>query len=142
MDMDSPLFLQEPILTGRGPSWATGRWFYLTTAAATTFFPFAGLDMVDPRGVFLGQSRLTGNAIIFDVFEKENYNLAVMGQTGFGKSTLVKTLFSRMLLTDPNMCAFVFDSIVKPEYSLGPDGKQETSFAGITGCHVHRVLPD
>jgi hypothetical protein len=140
-EMDSPRFLQEPFLTGRGPAWATGRWFYLTTAAATMFFPFAGLDIVDPTGVFLGQSRLTGNAIIFDVFEKENYNLAVMGQTGFGKSTFVKTLFSRMLLTDPSMCAFVFDSIVKPEYSLGPDGKLETSFAGITGCHVHRFLP-
>ena len=141
-EMDSPRFLQEPFLTGKGPDWATGRWFYLTTAAATTFFPFAGLDIVDPTGVFLGQSKLTGNAIIFDVFEKENYGLAVMGASGFGKSTFVKTLFSRMLLTDPNMCAFVFDSIVRPEYALGPDGKYESSFAGITGCHVHRFLPD
>ena len=141
-EIDSPRFVQEPLLTGSGPYWATGKWFYLTTTAATTFFPFAGLDIVDPTGVFLGQSRQTGNAIVFDIFEKENYGLAVMGQTGFGKSTLVKTLFSRMLLSDPNMCAFVFDSIVRPEYSLGPDGKYETSFAGVTGCQVHRFLPD
>jgi hypothetical protein len=141
-EIDSPRFLQEPLLTDAGPSWATGRWFFLTTAAATTFFPFAGLDIIDPTGIFLGQSLVTGNAIIFDVFEKENYGLAIMGETGFGKSTFIKTAFSRMLLTDPNMCAFVFDSIVRPEYALGPDGKFESSFAGITGCHVHRFMPD
>jgi len=141
-EMDSPHYLQEPLLTDRGPEWARGQWFFLTTAAATVFFPFSGLDIIDPRGVFFGQSLQTGNAIIFDVFEKENYNLAVMGQTGYGKSTLVKTLFTRMLLSDPDMCAFVFDSIVKPEYAFGPDGKYETSFAGITGCRVHRFTAE
>ena len=141
-EMDSPRYLQEPLLTDRGPGWATGRWFFLTTAAATIFFPFSGLDIIDPEGVFFGQSLQTGNAVIFDVFEKENYNLAVMGQSGFGKSTLLKTVFSRMLLSDPTMCAFVFDSIVKPEYALGPDGKYETSFAGLTGCTVHRFTKE
>jgi hypothetical protein len=141
-EMDSPRYLQEPFLTDAGPSWATGRWFYLTTAAATNFFPFAGLDIIDPTGIFLGQSLTTGNAIIYDVFEKENYNLAILGVSGFGKSTFVKTAFSRMLLTDPSMCAFIFDSIVRPEYALAPDGTYEHSFAGITGCHVHRFLPD
>ncbi len=84
-EMDSPRFLQEAFLTGKGPTWATGRWFYLTTSAATTFFPFAGLDIVDPTGVFLGQSLQTGGAIVYDVFDRENYNMAIMGQTGFGK---------------------------------------------------------
>ncbi|MDG7006636.1 MAG: hypothetical protein JRN06_00160 [Nitrososphaerota archaeon] len=141
-EMDSPRYLQEPLLTDKGPEWARGQWFFLTTAAATVFFPFSGLDIIDPKGVFFGQSLQTGNAIIFDVFEKENYNLAVMGQTGYGKSTLVKTLFARMLLSDPDMCAFVFDSIVKPEYAFGPDGRYETSFAGITGCMVHRFTKE
>jgi hypothetical protein len=141
-EMDSPKYLQEPLLTDKGPSWATGRWFFLTTAAATIFFPFSGLDIIDPKGVFFGQSLQTGNAIIYDVFEKENYNLAVMGQTGYGKSTLVKTIFTRMLLSDPSMCAFVFDSIVKPEYAMGPDGKYESSFAGLTGCRVHRFTKE
>jgi hypothetical protein len=141
-EMDSPRYLQEPLLKDKGPEWARGQWFFLTTAAATVFFPFSGLDIIDPKGVFFGQSLQTGNAIIFDVFEKENYNLAVMGQTGYGKSTLVKTLFTRMLLSDPDMCAFVFDSIVKPEYAFGPDGKYETSFAGITGCKVHRFTKE
>ena len=37
---------------------------------------------------------------------------------------------------------FLFDSIVSPEYALGPDGRYETSFAGITGCKVQRFGGD
>ena len=40
------------------------------------------------------------------------------------------------------MMVFLFDSIVRPEYALGPDGRYETSFAGITGCKVHRFHGD
>ena len=54
-EMDSPRFLQEPFLTGKGPTWATGRWFYLTTAAATTFFPFAGIAIFHHPSVIHGQ---------------------------------------------------------------------------------------
>ena len=79
-----------------------------------------------------------GTRILYDVFEKENYNLAMMGMTGFGKSTLVKTYLGRMLNQDKDMMVFLFDSIVRPEYALGSDGSYETSFAGITGCVVRR----
>jgi type IV secretory pathway VirB4 component len=34
---------------------------------------------------------------------------------------------------------YVFDSIVKPEYAVGPDGSYERSFAGVTGCTVRRL---
>jgi hypothetical protein len=40
------------------------------------------------------------------------------------------------------MLVFLFDSIVRPEYALGPDGKYESSFAGLTGCDVHRFNSD
>ena len=62
--------------------------------------------------------------------------------TGFGKSTFVKTYLGRMLNQDKDMMVFLFDSIVRPEYALGPDGRYETSFAGITGCKVHRFGGD
>jgi tRNA A37 threonylcarbamoyladenosine biosynthesis protein TsaE len=65
-----------------------------------SLFTFCGLDIVDPSGVFLGQNLQTGNAILYDVFEKENYNVALMGQTGFGKTTFVKTNLGRMLNQD------------------------------------------
>jgi hypothetical protein len=113
--IDSPAHLQEPLLTGAGPKYATGRWFFITTSGALSLFPFCGLDVVDPSGVFLGQNLQGGNAILYDVFGKENYNLSVMGQSGFGKSTFIKTYLSRMLAHDPDMMVFLFDSIVRPE---------------------------
>ena len=107
-----------------------------------SLFPFCGLDVVDPSGVFLGQNLATGNAILYDVFEKENYNVSIMGASGFGKSTFVKTYLCRMLNHDKDMMVFLFDSIVRPEYALSPDGRYETSFAGMTGCRVHRFTGD
>src|SRR5256712_524305 len=136
--VDSPAYLQEALLTGVGPKYATGRWFFITTSGALSLFPFCGLDVVDPSGVFLGQNLQTGNAILYDVFEKENYNLSVMGMSGFGKSTFIKTYLSRMLSENEEMMVYLFDSIVRPEYAVSPDGKYETSFAGLTGCKVHR----
>jgi hypothetical protein len=136
--IDSPAYLQEALLTGIGPKYATGRWFFITTSGALGLFPFCGLDVVDPSGVFLGQNLATGNAILYDLFEKENYNLSVMGMSGFGKSTFIKTYLSRMLRENNDMMVYLFDSIVRPEYSVSPDGKYETSFAGLTGCKVHR----
>jgi hypothetical protein len=140
--IDSPAYLQDALLAGIGPKYATGKWFFITTSGALSLFPFCGLDVVDPSGVFLGQNLQTGNAILYDVFEKENYNVALMGQSGFGKSTFVKTYLGRMLNQDKDMMIFLFDSIVRPEYALGPDGKYETSFAGLTGCKVHRFSGD
>ena len=140
--VDSPAHLQEALLTGVGPKYATGRWFFITTSGALSLFPFCGLDVVDPSGVFLGQNLQTGNGILYDVFEKENYNVALMGQTGFGKSTFVKAYLGRMLNQDSDMMVYLFDSIVRPEYAVGPDGTYETSFAGLTGCEVHRFTSD
>ena len=140
--IDSPAYLQKALLTGVGPKYATGRWFFITTSGALSLFPFCGLDVVDPSGVFLGQNLQTGNGILYDVFEKENYNLALMGTSGFGKSTLVKTYLGRMLSQDRDMMVFLFDSIVRPEYAVGPDGTYEASFAGITGCTVRRFSGD
>lgn len=137
-EIDSPEYLQEPLLTGKGPSWATGRWLYTTTSGVSLFFPFAGLDIMDPTGVLLGQNLQTGNVIIYDLYEKEGYDISILGTKGYGKSTFVKSYLARMAEAYPDMMIFLFDSIVKPEYGVGPDGKHESSFAGLTGCIVHR----
>ncbi|MDA4127798.1 MAG: hypothetical protein OK452_11455, partial [Thaumarchaeota archaeon] len=141
-EVDSPRWLQLSLYQDKGPKWARGRHFFLPTSSAATFFPFAGLDVVDHDGVFVGQNLQTGNAILYDVFEKENYNIALMGESGFGKSTLIKTLMSRMLSQNEGMAMFVFDSIVRPEYAVGPDGTYENSFAGLTKSVVHRFRED
>ena len=54
--VDHPKYMQRPLFTGKGPGWATGRWFYLSGSTAASFFPFAGLDIVDPMGVVVGQN--------------------------------------------------------------------------------------
>ena len=66
--VDSPKYLQEALLTGVGPKYATGRWFYITTSGALSLFPFCGLDVVDPAGVFLGQNLQSGNFFLYDLF--------------------------------------------------------------------------
>jgi energy-coupling factor transporter ATP-binding protein EcfA2 len=141
-EVDSPRWLQLSLYRDTGPGWANGRHFFLPSSSAAIFFPFAGLDIVDRDGVFIGQNLQTGNAILYDVFEKENYNVALMGESGFGKSTLIKTLMSRMLSQNEGMAMFVFDSMTKPEYAVGPDGTYENSFGGLTKCVVHRFKED
>jgi hypothetical protein len=135
--VDHPKYLQRPLFTGKGPGWATGRWFYLTGSTAMSFFPFAGLDIVDPMGVVVGQNGQTGAYIVYDFYDKENFNVSILGSTGSGKSTQIKSMMSRLLFKNPDMMLYVFDAIVKPEYSIGPDGSYENSFAGITKCVVH-----
>jgi len=119
--IDSPAYLQKALLTGVGPKYATGRWFFITTSGALSLFPFCGLDVVDPSVKFLGQNPQT---------------------SGFGNSTLIKTYLGRMLNHHKDVMIYLFDSIVRPEYSCGPDGRCETSFAGMTGCKVHRFGGD
>jgi energy-coupling factor transporter ATP-binding protein EcfA2 len=136
-EIDSPAFLQLPMYTGRGPSWTTGRWFFVPTETLGVFFPFAGLDLIDPQGTLLGENLLTHNVILYDVYEKENYNIALIGSTGSGKSTLIKSWISRMALENPEMILFTFDALDKKEYSAGPDGKYESSFACKTGSSLY-----
>jgi energy-coupling factor transporter ATP-binding protein EcfA2 len=136
-EIDSPAFLQLPLYTGKGPSWTAGRWFYVPTETLGVFFPFAGLDLIDPQGTLLGENLLTHNVILYDVYEKENYNIALIGSTGSGKSTLIKSWISRMALENPEMVLFTFDALDKKEYSAGPDGRYESSFACKTGSSLY-----
>jgi hypothetical protein len=136
-ELDHPKYLQKPLLTGKGPGWATGRWFYVTGSMAVLFFPFAGLDIVDPLGVVIGQNAQTGAYIVYDFYDKDNFNVSMLGSTGSGKSTQIKSMTSRELFMNPDMLLYVFDAIAKPEYSMGPDGTYENSFAGLTKSFVH-----
>ena len=136
-EIDSPAYLQMPMYTGKGPAWTTGRWFLVPTETLGVFFPFAGLDLIDPKGTLVGENLLTHNVILYDVYEKENYNIALIGSTGAGKSTLIKSWVSRMALENPEMVLFTFDALDKREYSAGPDGEYESSFAFRTGSSVY-----
>jgi energy-coupling factor transporter ATP-binding protein EcfA2 len=141
-EIDSPRFMSLPLYTGSGPGYATGRWFYATSSTLMNFFPFAGLDIIDPDGVTIGDNLQTGNKIVYDFYDKDNYNVAIMGSTGSGKSTFIKSVMSRLVYQDDGMLLYVFDAIVRPEYSRGPDGTEENSFAGLTKSYVHHYRKD
>ena len=134
--VDSPLYLQRAMYEGVGPSWALGRLIYAPTSTLLSFFPFSGLDLIDPEGIMLGQNLQTGNVLLYDIFDRENYNVSVLGQTGAGKSTLIKSWVSRLAAQDDESYIYIFDSIAKPEYSVGPDGRYDGSFASMIGAKV------
>jgi energy-coupling factor transporter ATP-binding protein EcfA2 len=136
-ETDSPAFVQLPLYTGIGPKWTTGRWFFVPTETLAAFFPFAGLDLIDPCGTLVGENLLTHNVILYDIYEKENYNIALIGSTGSGKSTLIKSWVSRLAIENPEMVLITFDALDKREYSLGPDGKFESSFAAKVGSTLY-----
>lgn len=59
-------------------------------------FPFNYVSLDDERGQYLGTSSSGGN-ILFDPYHLDNlyrnfYNTVILGQTGFGKSTLLKKI--------------------------------------------------
>ncbi len=139
-EIDAPRYIQESLYSGTGPSWALGRSFYMTSEAASAFFPFHGLDLVDPMGVFMGVNRMTGNAVLFDVWGKNNYGVAMMGKMGAGKSMLMKAYIERIVhsLGNEKVYLFTLDAADRVEYAWGPDGTYENSFAGLTGSHVKR----
>ncbi len=136
--IEAPSGVQRFIYELRGPEWATGRWLYLTSSGLSLFFPFLGMDLIDPDGALLGINLQTNNFVVFDVFERENYNVTILGQTGYGKSMLIKSWLSRLAGSDDSSLIFIFDSIVKPEYALGSDGTFDTSLAKEIGAKVLR----
>ena len=136
--VEAPPRVQRFLYELKGPGFATGRWLYMTSSGLSAFFPFAGMDLVDPNGVFLGVNLQTGNAVIFDVFERDNYNVTILGESGYGKSMLIKAWLSRLAQSDDSSLIYVFDSIVKPEYSAGSDGSFESSLANEIGAQVLR----
>ncbi len=135
---EAPSGVQDAVFRLSGPAWATGRWLYITSSGLAPFFPFAGMDLVDPNGTFIGQNLQTGNAVIFSVFERDNYNVSVLGLTGYGKSMFIKSFLSRVAQVDDKSFMYVFDSIVKPEYVEGADGTYESSLAYEVGARPVR----
>jgi len=76
-----------------------------TTAHACSLYPFGIHEGLGQQGVFLGTDMLGGgNAFIYDPFYAmktmvaqgvTNTNMMVLGQPGFGKSALIKTMLYR-----------------------------------------------
>ncbi len=85
-----------------------GRWRGLTTGPLAAAIPFHAPGLAEPGGVFLGTTvgRGCGNApVIIDPFgeRRENPHLAVLGQSGGGKSHCAKQIAFGMWLSGASL---------------------------------------
>jgi len=140
-ELDSPKGIQHLMITGSGPRHLRGANLLMPTESVLAFFPFAGLDIIEQGGIFLGTNTMTKGPIIYDVYRKGNPHVVVVGKSGMGKSMLLKSWVSRMAQTHPDLAFMVFDSVSQSEYGKGADGTEEHSFAGLTGAKVVRFNP-
>ncbi|MDV3243907.1 MAG: ATP-binding protein [Nitrososphaerales archaeon] len=140
-ELDSPKGIQHIMVSGNGSPSLQGANLLMPTDSVLAFFPFAGLDLIEHNGVFLGTNMQTKGPIIYDLYKKSNAHMVVVGKTGAGKSMLLKSWISRMAITYPDLAFMVFDSIKESEYAKGADGTYDHSFAGMTGAKVVRFNP-
>ncbi len=140
-ELDSPRWMQHLMITGKGPKSLRGADLLMPTDSVLAFFPFAGLEIIEHNGIFLGTNTMTKGPIIYDLYKKVNPHLLVVGRTGAGKSMLLKSWLSRMAITYPDLAFMVFDSIKESEYGKGADWTYDHSFAGLTGAKVIRFNP-
>jgi hypothetical protein len=139
--LDSPKGIQHIMVTGKGPAQLLGANILMPTDSVLAFFPFAGLDIIEHNGIYLGANTMTKGPIIYDLYTKGNPHLVVVGKSGAGKSMLLKSWVSRMAATHPDLAFMAFDSINQSEYAKGADAAEEHSFAGLTGAKVVRFNP-
>ena len=140
-ELDSPKGIQQTMVTGEGPGALRGAHLLMPTDSVLAFFPFAGLDVIDHDGVFLGTNLQTKGPIVYGLHRRSNPHCLLIGKTGFGKSLLLKSWISRMVTRHPDLAFMVFDSVKESEYGRGPDGTYDHSFAGLTGAKVVRFDP-
>ncbi len=140
-ELDSPRGIQHLMVLGKGPKSLRGANLLMPTDSVLSFFPFAGLDIIEHNGIFLGTNTMTKGPIIYDLYRRSNPHLLLIGRTGAGKSMILKSWVSRMAITYPDLAFMVFDSINQSEYGKGADGSYDHSFAGITGAKVIRFNP-
>ncbi|MDG6989993.1 MAG: hypothetical protein JRM99_01075 [Nitrososphaerota archaeon] len=140
-ELDSPKGIQRIMVAGKGPRHLRGANLFMPTDSVLAFFPFAGLDVIEHDGIFLGTNLQTKGPIIYDLYRKSNPHAIVVGKSGGGKSMLLKSWVSRMAITYPDLAFMAFDSVNQSEYGRGADGSYEHSFAGVTGAKVVRFNP-
>jgi len=79
-------------------------------------YSFASADMLEiPDGIPLGINMDSKGPIIFDIGKRTNYNVAIIGKSGSGKSFTVKILLNRLLKKFPESYVYVIDPM--GEYS-------------------------
>lgn len=91
----------------------------LTTEAAATFIPFSVQDMNQLDGTYYGVNPLSGNMIRYNRKRGGNYNSVIFGESGSGKSFIVKEEIAQTFLNEKD-----YIIIIDPEGEYVKLGQQ------------------
>ena len=95
------------------------------------FFAFTSNDLMEaPGGIAIGTSSHTGAPIIFNYRMRPNYNTAIIGWSGAGKSFLTKMLARRFLRKNPDAVLLGIDP--KSEYAAGLSDVEGMKIVDVT----------
>ena len=87
-----------------------GKKITLDRGSCAILYGFVSADMLEiPNGIPLGINMDTKGPVIFDIAKRTNYNIAVIGKSGSGKSFTVKILLNRLQQQFPESHIFVVD---------------------------------
>jgi hypothetical protein len=79
-ELDSPKGIQQIMVTGKGPRALRGAYLLMPTDSVLAFFPFAGLDVIEHEGIFLGTNLQTKGPIVYDLHRRSNPYCLVVGR--------------------------------------------------------------
>ena len=88
-----------------------GDGYLLHSSAISTMYPFVSGMLVQPGGTLYGLNETNGSPVIFDRFSLENYNTAIFGISGSGKSYAAKLEILRQMMVSPELRSFVIDPL-------------------------------
>lgn len=89
-----------------------GKKLTLDRGSCSILYSFVSADMLEiPNGIPLGINMISKGPIIFDIGKRTNYNIAVIGKSGSGKSFTVKILLNRLHQKFPDSHIYVIDSM-------------------------------
>jgi len=101
---------------------------YMVTDGLTHFYPFQSADLIEaPGGIYLGVNKINGSPVVVNVELRPNYNIAIVGKSGSGKSMAIKIFLGRLLPTVQNPLVYIID----PE--------NEYQYLGNYGFNVYRL---
>jgi hypothetical protein len=93
-----------------------GRGRVCDTSSLVTFFPWFDADLQQDSGIVVGASRATGQPVMIDPFDEQNFanaNIGVFGHSGAGKTYLLRTLTMGILSAGAQVY------IIDPEHEYG-----------------------
>lgn len=97
--------------------------FYLDETYHDKVFPLASIGLFDSDGIYLGNDKRL-NPVFLDIWKRDKYrtnsNFVILGQSGQGKTTCVRTILfqsheTKQIIIDPED-EYTFDDVLQENY--------------------------